>query len=98
MTRNSNPSRRRVRHHDAIRGRQEDRRTHHRRVCRDVSKALADANGVVVVPRSRAQEVAATARTIENTESDIRALIAQGKTLTEARAALGYHGLQRRQG
>jgi len=67
-------------------------------VCRDVSKALADANGVVVVPRSRAQEVAATARTIENTESDIRALIAQGKTLTEARAALGYHGLQRRQG
>jgi len=67
-------------------------------VCRDVSKALAGANGVVVVPRSRAQEVAATARTIENTESDIRALIAQGKTLTEARAALGYHGLQRRQG
>jgi regulator of RNase E activity RraA len=57
---------------------------------------VADANGVVVVPRARAREVAATARQIEQTESRIREQIAQGKTLGEARAALGYHMLQRK--
>jgi hypothetical protein len=40
--------------------------------------------------------VAACARQIESVEADIRALIAQGKTLKEARAALGYHSLQRK--
>ncbi|MCK9814967.1 MAG: RraA family protein [Candidatus Pseudomonas colombiensis] len=65
------------------------------RVCaRDI--VVADANGVVVVPRQRAAEVAAAARQIETIEADIRALIAQGKTLKEARAALGYHNLQRK--
>lgn len=65
------------------------------RVCaRDI--VVADANGVVVVPRQRAAEVAAAARQIEAIEADIRALIAQGKTLKEARAALGYHNLQRK--
>ena len=65
------------------------------RVCaRDI--VVADANGVVVVPRARAAEVAACARQIESVEADIRALIAQGKTLKEARAALGYHSLQRK--
>jgi regulator of RNase E activity RraA len=65
------------------------------RVCaRDI--VVADANGVVIVPRSRAAEVAACARQIESVEADIRALIAQGKTLKEARAALGYHSLQRK--
>ena len=65
------------------------------RVCaRDI--VVADANGVVVVPRQRAAEVAAAARQIEAVEADIRALIAQGKTLKEARAALGYHNLQRK--
>jgi regulator of RNase E activity RraA len=64
------------------------------RVCaRDI--VVADANGVVIVPRARAAEVAACARQIELIEADIRALIAQGKTLKEARAALGYHSLQR---
>ncbi|SFQ60292.1 Regulator of RNase E activity RraA [Pseudomonas sp. NFPP07] len=64
------------------------------RVCaRDI--VVADANGVVVVPRARAAEVAACARQIEAVEADIRALIDQGKTLKEARAALGYHHLQR---
>jgi len=57
---------------------------------------VADANGVVIVPRARAAEVAACARQIESVEADIRALIAQGKTLKEARAALGYHNLQRK--
>jgi regulator of RNase E activity RraA len=65
------------------------------RVCaRDI--VVADANGVVVVPRARAAEVAACARQIESIEADIRALITQGKTLKEARAALGYHSLQRK--
>ncbi len=65
------------------------------RVCaRDI--VVADANGVVIVPRTRAAEVAACARQIESVEADIRALIAQGKTLKEARAALGYHSLQRK--
>jgi regulator of RNase E activity RraA len=57
---------------------------------------VADANGVVVVPRKRAREVAALARKIEETESQIRARIADGMTLGEARAALGYHMLQRK--
>lgn len=57
---------------------------------------VADANGVVVVPRAQAREVAQTARAIEQVESSIRALIAQGKTLREARAALAYHTLQRK--
>jgi regulator of RNase E activity RraA len=57
---------------------------------------VADANGVVIVPRARAAEVAACARQIESIEADIRALISQGKTLKEARAALGYHSLQRK--
>jgi regulator of RNase E activity RraA len=57
---------------------------------------VADANGVVIVPRTRAREVAATARQIEETESRIREQLAQGKTLGEARAALGYHTLQRK--
>lgn len=57
---------------------------------------VADANGVVVVPRARAREVATVARQIESVEADIRTLIAQGKTLKQARAALGYHHLQRK--
>ena len=65
------------------------------RVCaRDI--VVADANGVVVVPRARARDVAGMARKIEETESRIREQIAAGKTLGEARAALGYHTLQRK--
>ncbi|TGN93113.1 RraA family protein [Burkholderia sp. USMB20] len=55
---------------------------------------VADANGAVIVPRGRAREVARVARRIEEVESHIREQIAQGKTLGEARAALGYHTLQ----
>ncbi|MGU8078453.1 RraA family protein [Burkholderia pyrrocinia] len=57
---------------------------------------VADANGVVIVPRGRAREVAEVARQIEGTESRIREQLALGKTLGEARAALGYHTLQRK--
>ena len=63
------------------------------RVCaRDI--VVADANGVVIVPRARAAEVAACARQIESAEAEIRQQIAQGKSLKDARAALGYHHLQ----
>lgn len=65
------------------------------RVCaRDI--VVADANGVVIVPRARAAEVAACARQIESVEAQIRTLITQGKTLEQARTALGYHSLQRK--
>jgi regulator of RNase E activity RraA len=57
---------------------------------------VEDANGVLVVPRARAREVAELARGIEAAESQIRAWIAEGKTLGEARAAMGYHTLQRK--
>ena len=63
-------------------------------VARDI--VVADANGVVVVPRSRAREVAEVARRIEGAEVSIRNQLAQGKSLAEARAALGYHTLQQR--
>ena len=63
------------------------------RVCaRDI--VVADANGVVIVPRARAAEVAACARQIESVEAELRQQIAQGKSLKDARAALGYHHLQ----
>ncbi|VWC70706.1 diguanylate cyclase [Burkholderia lata] len=65
------------------------------RVCsRDI--VVADANGVVVVPRARVREVADIARGIEAVEQHIRDRIAAGATLADARAALGYHTLQRR--
>lgn len=55
---------------------------------------VADANGVVIVPRARAADVARIARQIEQVEARIREEIVQGKTLGAARAALGYHQLQ----
>ena len=55
---------------------------------------VADANGVVVVPRSKAEEVAAIARTIESIEASIRQRIASGMSLRQARESLGYHTLQ----
>jgi regulator of RNase E activity RraA len=57
---------------------------------------VADANGVVVVPRARAAAVARLARQIDEAEAAIRARLARGGTLAEARAALGYHALQRK--
>lgn len=65
------------------------------RVCpRDI--VVADANGVLVVPRARAEEVARTARQIEAVESQIRAQLEAGSTLKQARESLGYHTLQRK--
>ncbi|PYI33598.1 demethylmenaquinone methyltransferase family protein [Aspergillus indologenus CBS 114.80] len=74
-------------------------------VCRDVNRAIsddyprdivvADANGVVIVPRARAREVAEVARQIEKSEEGIREMVAGGATIAEARKKLGYHTLQR---
>lgn len=57
---------------------------------------VADANGVVIVPRTRAREVAEVATRIEESESGIRKLIAEGATIAEAREQLNYHMLQRK--
>lgn len=57
---------------------------------------LGDADGVVAVPASRADEVIAAAEQIRDAESRIRADMEQGTALTEARARTGYHMLQTR--
>lgn len=57
---------------------------------------VADANGVVIVPRNRAREVAALAKSIEESEATIRKMILGGSTIAEAREKLGYHLLQRK--
>jgi regulator of RNase E activity RraA len=57
---------------------------------------VGDADGLVVVPAARAEEVVAIAVEIEAAEGAIRAAVADGASLREARAAVGYHTLQRR--
>jgi regulator of RNase E activity RraA len=57
---------------------------------------VVDANGVVIVPRDRAREVAEIARRIEKSEAGIREMIAGGASISEAREKLGYHTLQRK--
>ncbi|KAK4062663.1 uncharacterized protein Triagg1_9781 [Trichoderma aggressivum f. europaeum] len=56
---------------------------------------VADTNGVVIVPRDCAREVAETAQRIEKSEASIRELIAGGLTTAVAREKLGYHTSQR---
>lgn len=56
----------------------------------------ADADGVVAVPRDRAERVADLAERIEQVESQIVAAVRAGSTLREARERFGYHHLQRR--
>ncbi|GAB7333754.1 hypothetical protein MBLNU13_g05282t1 [Cladosporium sp. NU13] len=58
---------------------------------------VADANGVVVVPRHRAREVASLTANIEESESRIRNLIATGVTIAQAREKMQYHTLQRKE-
>lgn len=57
---------------------------------------VADANGVVIIPRGRAREVARVSAEVEQSEESIRELIAGGASIAEARQKLGYHTLQRR--
>lgn len=67
------------------------------RVCvqpRDI--VVADVNGVVIVPRRRAREVAGLARWIDKMEANIKERIADGATLGQARAEFSYHQLQRK--
>lgn len=58
---------------------------------------FGDADGIVVVPRERAEAVLATATEIERREGEIRAAVAAGARLDEARRSAGYHLLQRRE-
>jgi regulator of RNase E activity RraA len=55
-----------------------------------------DADGVVVIPHSREDEVLSIAENIEQAEQKIRELLAEGMTLGEARKQQQYHTLQTR--
>lgn len=57
---------------------------------------VGDADGVVVVPAEREQEVLEAVTEIERAEETIRREVESGGSLREARARLGYHGLQTR--
>lgn len=59
---------------------------------------VADDDGVVVIPSSSAIEVLERASEIEEREQRIQELVAAGSALRDARAAMGYHELQRREG
>jgi 4-hydroxy-4-methyl-2-oxoglutarate aldolase len=57
---------------------------------------IGDADGVVVVPAEREQDVLDTATEIEQAEAVIRQEVQRGASLREARTRLGYHTLQTR--
>jgi 4-hydroxy-4-methyl-2-oxoglutarate aldolase len=57
---------------------------------------LGDADGVVVLPRSREREILDAALAIEKAEEAIRASVLSGMRLDEARRQRGYHKLQTR--
>lgn len=56
-----------------------------------------DADGVVIIPHEQVEAVLAIAEEIEAIEADIRAAVAKGLRLDDARQQLGYHQLQTRQ-
>ena len=56
---------------------------------------VGDADGVVVVPNERIDEVLRTALQIHETELAIGNAINQGKNLEEARRSFSYHSLQK---
>ena len=62
----------------------------------DQDIVIADANGVVVVPRKFAQEVAKIAHEIETVEEAIRERIKAGDSIKQAREKMNYHTLQRK--
>ncbi len=57
---------------------------------------LGDGDGVVVIPAAKAPEILAVAQEIYKAEEAIRAEIASGVGLKEARARVAYFDLQRR--
>jgi 4-hydroxy-4-methyl-2-oxoglutarate aldolase len=56
-----------------------------------------DADGVVIIPLARVEDVIRIAEEIEAVEARIRTAVASGQRLDEARASLNYHSLQARQ-
>ena len=57
---------------------------------------LGDADGILVIPKSREDEVLQTAQKIEEAENYIEAEVRKGTGLREAREKFGYHQLQSR--
>ena len=55
---------------------------------------VGNADGVVVIPREREDEVLDIAEAVETAENAIRLAVAHGMRLKEARQKMGYHGLQ----
>jgi regulator of RNase E activity RraA len=53
-----------------------------------------DADGVVAIPQAHEDAILSNAEQIDAAESEIRRLVNEGNTLTEARKQLGYHNLQ----
>lgn len=53
-----------------------------------------DRDGVIVIPRAHEEAVLATAEAIARAEDGIRDAVRAGTSITEARAAFGYHRLQ----
>ncbi len=53
-----------------------------------------DADGVVAIPQAHEDAILTNAEQIDAAESEIRRLVNEGNTLTEARRQLGYHKLQ----
>jgi 4-hydroxy-4-methyl-2-oxoglutarate aldolase len=53
-----------------------------------------DADGVVAIPQAHEEAILTAAEQIDAAESEIRRLVNEGNTLTEARKQLGYHKLQ----
>lgn len=56
---------------------------------------LGDGDGVVVVPRGRAEEIVSLAESIEKSEDSIRQAVLGGRSLREARSEHDYFRLQR---
>ena len=53
-----------------------------------------DSDGVLVIPQTHENEVLAVAEEIDAKEDQIRRLVLEGMSLTEARRQIGYHQLQ----
>jgi 4-hydroxy-4-methyl-2-oxoglutarate aldolase len=53
-----------------------------------------DADGVVAIPQAHEEAILTAAEQIDAAEAQIRTLVNEGRTLTEARKQLGYHNLQ----
>jgi len=59
---------------------------------------VGDRDGIVVVPASAVESILESAARIERAERDIRAAVAAGQRLDQARTTFGYHRLQSAQG